>query len=130
MHRDSFALYRAPLRPANAILPVLTPSCIFAPPEPNSIVGDVEEEVVAWCVQPRNNARVIPDGTLHSVAFVRTPLYYQVHGYGDFTRLNIKEGDNGGELDPHGAKGTGNPVGGNVTCNATGTDVSYQEWMK
>ena len=49
---------------------------------------------------------------------------------GDFTHINIKDGDYGGELDPHGATGLGNPVGGNVTTNATGSDVSYEEWMK
>jgi hypothetical protein len=38
-------------------------------------------------------------------------------------------GDQGGELDPHGATGEGNPVGGNVTSNISGTDVSYGEWM-
>jgi hypothetical protein len=35
----------------------------------------------------------------------------------------------GGELDPHGATGDGNPVGGNVTSNISGTDVHYEEWM-
>mgnify|MGYP006950206232 CR=1 FL=1 len=35
----------------------------------------------------------------------------------------------GGELDPHGATGDGNPVGGNVTSNVSGTDVHYEEWM-
>ncbi|GMK54432.1 hypothetical protein CspeluHIS016_0110180 [Cutaneotrichosporon spelunceum] len=103
--------------------------CIFGPLSPNSVVGDTEEEQVAWCVQPRNNARVIPDGTIHSAHLVKTPRYWQIHGYGDFTRMNIADKDQGGELDPHGAKGTGNPIGGNVTCNATGTDVSYEEWM-
>ncbi|BEI87420.1 uncharacterized protein CcaverHIS019_0101380 [Cutaneotrichosporon cavernicola] len=103
--------------------------CIFGPLLPNSVVGDTEEEQVAWCVQPRNNARVIPDGTIHSAHLVKTPRYWQIQGYGDFTRMNIAAGDNGGELDPHGAKGTGNPIGGNVTSNATGTDVSYEEWM-
>ena len=49
---------------------------------------------------------------------------------GDLTKINIAQGDEGGELDPHGATGLGNPVGGNVTCNVTGQDVSYQEWMK
>lgn len=81
-------------------------------------------------MQPRNNARVIPDGTLTAVHFVRTPLYYQVQGWGDFTRLGITLNDQGGELDPHGATGDGNPIGGNVTCNATGADVNYEEWMK
>lgn len=103
--------------------------CLFAPPEPDSEIGDTEDREVAWCVQPRNNARVIPDGTFHAVHFVKTPLYWQVHGWGDFTKLNIKAGDMGGELDPHGATGLGNPVGGNVTTNATGADVNYEEWM-
>lgn len=50
-------------------------------------------------------------------------------GYGDFTQLNIADGDYGGELDPHGATGAGNPVGGNVTTNISGQDVNYEEWM-
>ena len=50
--------------------------------------------------------------------------------WGDFSKINIAEGDMGGELDPHGATGNGNPVGGNVTSNITGEDVHYEEWMK
>jgi hypothetical protein len=60
---------------------------------------------------------------------VKTPLYWQIQGWGDLTKLNIADGDFGGELDPHGATGKGNPIGGNVTTNATGTDVHYEEWM-
>ncbi|WVR08600.1 hypothetical protein IAU60_005655 [Kwoniella sp. DSM 27419] len=103
--------------------------CLFAPIDPNSVIGETEAEEVAWCVQPRNNARVIPDGTLTAVHFVKTPLYWQIQGFGDLTKLNIQSGDEGGELDPHGATGLGNPVGGNVTTNATGSDVHYEEWM-
>lgn len=33
------------------------------------------------------------------------------------------------ELDPHGAYGTGNPIGGNVTSNITGADENIAEWM-
>lgn len=33
------------------------------------------------------------------------------------------------ELDPHGAYGTGNPIGGNVTSNITGDDENFAEWM-
>ncbi|WVQ86036.1 hypothetical protein IAT38_008204 [Cryptococcus sp. DSM 104549] len=103
--------------------------CLFAPIDKDSEIGETEAEEVAWCVQARNNARVIPDGTLTAVHFVKTPLYWQIQGFGDLTQLNIKSGDEGGELDPHGATGLGNPVGGNVTCNATGEDVHYEEWM-
>lgn len=48
-----------------------------------------EAEVVAWCVQPRNNARVIPDGTVTAAHFVKTPVYWQIQGWGDFTKLNV-----------------------------------------
>lgn len=73
---------------------------------------------------------LIPDGTIKSAQFVKTPSYVQVSGWWDGTKLNIKSGDQGGELDPHGATGEGNPVGGNVTTSvATGKDVFYEEWM-
>jgi hypothetical protein len=104
--------------------------CLFAPKDPNSEIGAHEHDVVAWCTKPRNNARIIPDGTIRSAQFLRTPSYVQVSGWWDGTKLNIANGDNGGELDPHGATGQGNPVGGNVTTNvATGSDVFYEEWM-
>jgi hypothetical protein len=105
-------------------------SCIFGPPATGQEIGTIEGEVVAWCVQPRNNARVIPDGTFSSVHFVKTPLYWQISGYGDLTKIGIPNQDFGGELDPHGATGAGNPIGGNVTTNATGSDVFYEEWMR
>ncbi|KAJ9110675.1 hypothetical protein QFC19_001504 [Naganishia cerealis] len=103
--------------------------CLFAPPKPGVTIGDSEAFEVAYCVQPRNNARVIPDGVLKAVHFVKTPLYVQVQGWGDFTKLNVVAGDDGGELGPHGMTGEGNPVGGNVTSNVTGADVPYEEWM-
>ncbi|KAF7325580.1 hypothetical protein MKEN_00407600 [Mycena kentingensis (nom. inval.)] len=103
--------------------------CIFAPPWPATI-PDTEDIEVAWCIQPRNNARVIPDGTVHGVTFLRTPYYVQVMGFGDFTRINILPNDAGGELDPYGALELGNPKGGNVsTTQINGRDVPLQEWM-
>jgi hypothetical protein len=101
--------------------------CLYGPEQAGPEIGEVEHSVVAWCTKPRNNARLIPDGTIRSAQFVRTPTYVQVSGWWDGTKLNIKNGDNGGELDPHGATGEGNPVGGNVTTNvATGNDVFYE----
>ncbi|TFK38564.1 hypothetical protein BDQ12DRAFT_683842 [Crucibulum laeve] len=102
--------------------------CLFAPPTLQDI-ADSETFEVAWCTQPRNNARLIPDGTFTGVSFLKTDFYVQVMGYGDLTKLNIPAGDFGGELDPHGALGDGNPVGGNVTSNITGSDQSFAEWM-
>ncbi|KAF7329151.1 hypothetical protein MKEN_00175700 [Mycena kentingensis (nom. inval.)] len=106
--------------------------CIYAPPDPNSVIGDTETEEVAWCMKPRNNARVIPDGTITGVSFLKTPFYVQILGNGDLTALNIKRGDQGGELDPHGQFGAGNPIGGNVTTKIGGNgseDLNIEEWM-
>ncbi|KAJ7752421.1 hypothetical protein DFH07DRAFT_960512 [Mycena maculata] len=104
--------------------------CLFAPPVAGSEIADTEGEEVAWCTKPRNNARVIPDGTITGVSFLKTDFYVQLMGTGDFTQLNIAAGDEGGELDPHGATGAGNPVGGNVTTTiADGLDEPIAEWM-
>ncbi|KAJ7450027.1 hypothetical protein B0H11DRAFT_1928413 [Mycena galericulata] len=103
--------------------------CLFAPPYVANI-SDTETEEVAWCTQPRNNARVIPDGTITGVSFLKTDFYVQIMGTGNLTALNIVNGDEGGELDPHGATGAGNPVGGNVTTNVVdGVDEPIAEWM-
>ena len=41
--------------------------CLFGPPkDDNSEIGNIEGEVVAYCSQPRNGARIIPDGALKS----------------------------------------------------------------
>lgn len=105
--------------------------CIFGPPEPgpDSVIGNVEPIVVAYCTKPRNGARLIPDGTIHAAHFVKTDAYVQINGLWDGTRVNIPYGDAGGELDPHGAENVGNPIGGNVTSNVSGQDVFYEEWM-
>ena len=70
-----------------------------------------------------------PDGTVTGAHFVKTPLYVQLMALGDFTKIGLVAGDEGGELDPHGATNMGNPVGGNVTSNVSGEDVFYEEWM-
>ncbi|BEI87532.1 uncharacterized protein CcaverHIS019_0102500 [Cutaneotrichosporon cavernicola] len=106
--------------------------CLYGPPEegPDSLIGNVEPIVVAYCSKPRNNARLIPDGAIHSAHLIKTPLYVQISGMWDGTTANIPAGDSGGELDPHGAENKGNPVGGNVTTNlANGQDIFYEEWM-
>ncbi|KAJ7908886.1 hypothetical protein B0H13DRAFT_2251474 [Mycena leptocephala] len=105
--------------------------CLFAPPTPNANISDTEVDNRGRMVhEARNNARVIPDGTITGISFLKTDFYVQIMGNGDFTKLNIANGDFGGELDPHGAYGTGNPVGGNVTTNVVdGVDEPIQEWM-
>ena len=72
---------------------------------PNSTIGDTERETIAWCTKSGRGARTIPNGALKGVHFVKTPDYVQVTGVGDFTKINIRKGDAGGELDNRGADG-------------------------
>lgn len=72
--------------------------CLFAPPQPSSVVGATEEIEVVWCSQAGRGARLIPDGTFSSMHAVLTPDYYQVSGRGDLTKINVQAGDAGGEL--------------------------------
>lgn len=69
--------------------------CLWAPPTVGNI-GDTEREEVAWCTKAGRGTRVIPDGTLFGVHFVRTPDYVQITGVGDFTKINVAPGDAGG----------------------------------
>ncbi|CAO1621131.1 unnamed protein product [Parajaminaea phylloscopi] len=105
--------------------------CLWGPPQPNTNVSVSEQYEVAWCTQD-HGARLIPEGTLSSVHFVKTSAYVQVTGTGDLTKLNIAAGDEGGELDPHGATGSGNPIGGLVYTTAFSANGKHEqifEWM-
>jgi hypothetical protein len=74
--------------------------------------------------------RLIPDGTISGAHFLKTSSFVQVTGHGKLTNLNIKNRDEGGELDPHGATGAGNPVGGLVFTRAfTGQFQQIHEWQ-
>jgi hypothetical protein len=77
--------------------------CLWAPISPNSVVGDVEGEMVAWCTKPGRGTRVIPANALQGVQFMKTPDYVQVVGFVDQTKVNLQADDFGGEMDPHGA---------------------------
>ncbi|GAA5963010.1 hypothetical protein JCM8115_002585 [Rhodotorula mucilaginosa] len=95
----------------------VTDFCLWAPPTPGGTIGDTEEIEVAWCSATGHGARVMPEGTVHSAHYLVTPHYTQITGTGDFTKINIAAGDAGGELDPHGATGNGNPIGSLVYAN-------------
>ncbi|KAF8270441.1 hypothetical protein EI94DRAFT_769038 [Lactarius quietus] len=98
-------------------------------PGPDSVIGNTEQVEVAWCIKPGYGTRLIPDGTITGAHFVQTPDYVQVTGIGNLTQINIPQGDAGGELDPHGATGKGNPIGGLVFSNAfTGQYQELHEW--
>lgn len=97
-------------------------------PDVKGTVGDKEREVVAWCTKTGRGTRLIPNGSLTGVHFVKTKDYVQITGVGKFQSMNIPGGDSGGELDPHGPDGNGNPVGGLVYGNTFGKNLQYHEW--
>ncbi|TFK35250.1 hypothetical protein BDQ12DRAFT_700065 [Crucibulum laeve] len=100
--------------------------CLWGPPEPNMVVGDHEGEMVAWCTKEGHGTRLIPEGALTGVQWIRAPAYVSVVGFIDQTKINIRAGDWGGEMDPHGADLRGNPLGGLLYSNAfTGGGENY-----
>ncbi|KAG5640748.1 hypothetical protein DXG03_007317 [Asterophora parasitica] len=100
----------------------LSDFCLWAPINPNSTVGDVEGQMVAWCSQPGHGARTIPAGTLTGLQFTKTPDYVQIVGFLTQNNVNLQPDDFGGEMDPHGADLRGNPLGGLMYSNAFGTN--------
>lgn len=104
-----------------------TDFCLWAPPKRDTI-GNTERYTVAYCTKAGHGTRLIPKGTFTGVHFVQTPDYLQVTGQGDFTKINIPKGDDGGELDPHGADGLGNPIGGVVLTEINGKRQQFKEW--
>ncbi|TCD62764.1 hypothetical protein EIP91_006436 [Steccherinum ochraceum] len=114
----------------NAYINSVDDFCLFAPPEPGptSTIGDSERIEVSWCIKGGYGTRIIPDGAITGAHFVKTPDFVQITGVGDLTKLNIPKGDSGGELDPHGADGNGNPIGGLVFSSAFGDLQQLHEW--
>jgi hypothetical protein len=91
--------------------------CLWGGPKENSVIGNVEAIVVAYCTKPGHGTRLIPPGALTGVQFIKTTGYLQVTGVIDQTKIGLKSDDAGGELDPHGADLAGNPLGGLVFSN-------------
>ena len=79
--------------------------CLWAPSKKDSMISDTEGEEVAWCTKPGRGTRIIPDGALQGVQFMRTPDYVQVVGFIDQSKINIAADDFGGELDSGGQDG-------------------------
>lgn len=105
--------------------------CLWAP-QKQGTVGAQEEKMYSYCTRSGYGTRLIPDGTIKKAHFLKTPTFVQVTGFGDFTSMKIDAGDEGGELDPHGATGAGNPPGGLVfSRNFKGREgqwVQSKEW--
>jgi hypothetical protein len=94
--------------------------CLWSSPVPNGVIGNIEGETVAWCTKEGHGTRIIPEGALKGVQFMRTPSYVQVTGIIDQTLIDLMANDTGGEMDPHGADGRGNPIGSLIYSTAFG----------
>ncbi|KIM23301.1 hypothetical protein M408DRAFT_27994 [Serendipita vermifera MAFF 305830] len=92
--------------------------CLWGAPEPNGLVSNVAEHVVAWCTKPGHGTRVIPAGAITGLTFVKTPDYVQVTSLIHQAYIDIESWDAGGEWDPHGPDRRGNPLGGLLFTNA------------
>ncbi|KAK4050788.1 hypothetical protein OIV83_003209 [Microbotryomycetes sp. JL201] len=84
----------------------------------NAALGDVEGGVVAYCLSPVRGGRQLPPSALKGMQMVKTEKYIQIVGKIDLTAIGFSAKDDGGELDPQGADGLGNPVGGLVYSDA------------
>jgi len=105
----------------NAVVNSIQDFCVFAPPEPNSLIANVEGECVAWCVNGQKyGTRTIPSGAVTGMQFVKAPGYVAMGLNIVGPLLYDQASDAGGELDPHGADGRGNPIGSLMYTNAFG----------
>lgn len=110
--------------------------CLFGPPTNtsnygDSSIGNIERYAVTYCLKDGYGTRLIPEGTITGAHWVQTPKFVQITGVGDLTSLLIPEGDSGGELDPHGADGLGNPIGGLMFSDAFGGNLQQiHEWTR
>lgn len=87
--------------------------------------------MVAGCTLKGRGTRAIDASAITGATFVTAPSYVQLTAVGDFTKLNTKPGDWGGELDAHGADNNGNPHGDLVFhCDADQGCVQEHEWTQ
>ncbi|KAH7087970.1 hypothetical protein BKA62DRAFT_745729 [Auriculariales sp. MPI-PUGE-AT-0066] len=91
--------------------------CIYIPPTLME-VGNAEAGMVAACTKPTHGARLIPQGALTAVQFLKSPSYVAVMGRLNQQLLNIPAGDTGGEVDSGGQDQRGNPIGAMAYSNA------------
>lgn len=86
--------------------------CLLMPPDPTKEnLVDAEAIAVAYCNNPVNGTRPMPDGFIKTAHFRRTSNYIQISGTYDPAVMNLGSNDCGGEYDSEGAEGVGNPAG-------------------
>ncbi|WWC64432.1 uncharacterized protein I303_107042 [Kwoniella dejecticola CBS 10117] len=101
--------------------------CIYGLPNQSQNEGkrisESMEGVVSYCSKSGHNTRLIPDGTLRGVTYVRTPSWVQVSGSGDFTKIGLSQDDAGGQFD----SSLHSPEGARLTTSEG--DDPAQDWV-
>ena len=70
-----------------------------------SDIGSAEGDVVAYCTKEGHGTRLMPEGTIKGMQLISDGEAYMMTGIIDQTKLNIQDGDFGGELDSGGQDG-------------------------
>jgi len=107
--------------------------CLWAPDKSNSLIANTEGEVVSFCSKKGHGTRQIPDGAIKGMQVLKHEEYWMITGMIDQPKLNIQDGDFGGELDSGGQDGRGNPIGGLVygtVFNSEGGPNQIQWWTE
>ncbi|WWD19512.1 hypothetical protein CI109_103973 [Kwoniella shandongensis] len=73
--------------------------CLYGPADPGTTIAESQLKVVSWCTKDSHGTRLMPDGTLNGVTYVKAPNWVQVSGTGHFTNINVQSGDAGGQFD-------------------------------
>lgn len=65
-----------------------TDFCLFGPPSPlpsnTSSISQINRDVVSWCTDRRHGNRVVPEGTLNGVTYVKTNRFALQKAQGGF----------------------------------------------
>ncbi|WWD03500.1 hypothetical protein V865_001552 [Kwoniella europaea PYCC6329] len=85
--------------------------CVYGLSEENKgkMLSESVDNVISYCSKSGHGTRLIPDGTLKGVTYVRTPSWVQVSGSGDFSQIGISSDDSGAQFDSssHNPQGSG-----------------------
>ena len=54
--------------------------------------------MIAWCTKKGHGTRIMPEGTIKGMSWVKTSNYIQITGQMDQIRINMAAGDGGGGM--------------------------------
>ncbi|OCF61142.1 hypothetical protein L486_00786 [Kwoniella mangroviensis CBS 10435] len=99
--------------------------CVYGLSEENKgkMLSESVDNVISYCSKSGHGTRLIPDGTLKGVTYVRTPSWVQVSGSGDFSQIGISSDDSGAQFD----SSSHNPQGSSLITSQGGDPA--KDWV-